>query len=228
MSMGALGATATSMDEKATNSLWSILKGDTYNEIVSLHDEYKRVAKTLDDQLVTINRLQAGPQKNAAMQLYDMANASLTQQFVTYRTLRDQYNEVVRMISMASLGFTVPKTVSLSGLGAIPAVVFAGMTLTQIFVAAGLTVALLWAITDLVAAFKGQSQQTQRYSNQIAQILAASGEANQSITSCAVKVAISAAIGLGVLILFKVMRKRGGSASAPAQLELKTVSGTVV
>jgi hypothetical protein len=233
MLLGSLGATAQQLDEKGATSLYGILTGSTYNQIKALHDDYKSLAATLDSQLAAIQRISDPATRAQAQQIYDQANASLTKQFQIYVQLRDSYNDAVRQISVASFGFAVPKTASFSGLGVLPAVVFAGMTLTQIFVAAGLTIALLWAITDLVGSFKTQSGTTQRYTNQLAQVLDAAGAVFEhagtgakNLSSGALNIAYAAAIGVGVFLAFKLLSKKKSSSSTT--IELKPVSGTEI
>ena len=187
---GLQGLSATA-DEATKQSIYAILSGQTLRDIKAMRADMDATIKQLDATLAAIERMAPGSKRDAAKAAYDKANASLTQQFASYAKIKDSYNSFIT--SAKAYTGTIPGLdKALPGLAAIQLLPIA---LAIAGVAA--LVALVYALTNAMAVYKGQAVNTKGYLQQAAELVQETGVAIEKGASSFSKIAV--VVGLGVL-----------------------------
>lgn len=215
LSLGHLGQTQSSVEVTITG----ILDGSVLDELKQAQADYRDYASQLDRQKAAIANMPPGPQRTQAENLERAGEQSLTQQFVAYRKARDLYNDFATQ--MQAYGFGIYKPALMSGmndLGQYQPVVLA-------ILAVAVLAALASQLSGVISAMHGHEVATKGYIDQLAGLLHELGGLPVAVGSGMKELAVAAAIGLGVFIVFKLFQKRQGASSSPLPAEPAAAAG---
>jgi hypothetical protein len=183
-------------------TVWGILTGNVYNELVQLRDGNKAKRDELDKRIAVVNAMPEGAAKTQAKGLIAQAENAIYQEYVNYRKARDAYNDFVVSAKTYTAGMYSPQT--MSGLGAFPAIV---ATILGVYALAQ----LVGAIANALAAARGQAIQSRSFLDQLANLLEKGGKSVVDVGKGAMWLVGAAALGLGVYWLSQRARKPSGA-----------------
>lgn len=195
--LGHLGQTSSPIEVTITG----ILDGSVLDELKAAQSNYRDYAAQLDQAKAAIARMPAGPERTQAQQIEARGEQSLTQQFVSYRQARDLYNNFVTTMSTYSFGAYAPSMMSgMADLGQLQPIVIA-------IIGVAALAALASQLAGVISAMHGHEVATKGYIDQLAGLVHEIGGLPMAVGSGLQQVAIAAAIGLGVFVLFKLWKK---------------------
>lgn len=205
------------MNSQEQVTFWSVVSGDARQQILDMAAENKRALQDLDARKNALDNISDPVVKVTAQKLYAAGMDSFNKQYGQFVQAREKYNTIATQIRTVTGGLYKPELVAgtLSGMGFLPAIPVA---IEVALVAAGVIIALN-ELVNLVGAWKGQSNATRGYIDQLSDAMKSGGQAVVDVGSGLQKVAWAAAIGLGVYMAFQWARNRRSSStvsSAPA------------
>jgi hypothetical protein len=205
LSLGHLGQAQSGIEVTITG----ILDGSVLDELKQAQSDYQNYASQLDQQKASIANMPIGPARTQAENVERAGEQSLTNQFVAYRKARDLYNEFATEMQAYGFGIYKPELMSgMRGLGQYQPVVLAILAVAAL-------AALASQLSGVISAMHGHEVATKGYIDQLAGLLHETAGLPVALGSGMKDLAIAAAIGLGVFVLFKLFQKRQGASSSP-------------